>query len=111
MKFLSRDELTTGLDEIRRSPKDEGVLRMIVRRPITEQREVLDEGHLDVENGLVGDNWKTRGSSRTPDGKAHPEMQINIMNARVIALIAQEPDRWPLAGDQLFLDLDLSGAN
>jgi MOSC domain-containing protein YiiM len=33
------------------------------------------------------------------------------MNARVIALIAQDEDRWPLAGDQLFVDLDLSKTN
>jgi hypothetical protein len=111
MKFLTKDELTRGLDEIRRSPKDDGALLMIVRRPVTEHREVLHEGQLDIVEGLVGDNWKTRGSSRTPDGSSHPDMQLNVMNARVIALIAQEPDRWALAGDQLFLDLDLSAGN
>ena len=58
--------------------------------------------------GLVGDNWKVRGSSRTLDGSSHPDMQLNIMNARVIALVAQEKERWQLAGDQLFIDLDLS---
>jgi hypothetical protein len=111
MTFLTKDALTRGLDEIRRSPTDDGVLRMIVRRPVTEHREVLPEGRLDIVEGLVGDNWKTRGSSRTPDGSSHPDMQLNIMNARVIALIAQGPDRWALAGDQLFLDLDLSAGN
>ena len=61
--------------------------------------------------GIVGDNWCTRGSSKTKDGAAHPDMQINIMNARAIALVAQDRDRWALAGDQLYLDLDLSVAN
>lgn len=61
--------------------------------------------------GLVGDTWRARDSSRTEDGSPHPDMQLNIMNARVIALLAQSDDRWPLAGDQLFLDLDLTGEN
>src|SRR4029079_12803435 len=75
------------------------------------EREVLAEGELHPLEGLVGDSWKERGSSRTPDGSAHPEMQLNIMNARSIALVAQGRERWPLAGDQLYLDLDLSGEN
>lgn len=104
-------ELEAGLDEIRDSPKQEGVLKLIVRRPGIGEREVLQEAELDREEGLVGDNWSTRGSSRTPDGASHPDMQINIMNSRSVALIAQSPDRWHLAGDQLFIDLDLSAEN
>ncbi len=72
---------------------------------------MIDEAELDPAGGLIGDNWSVRGSSRTPDGSAHPEMQINIMNARVTALVAQEKERWPLAGDQLYIDLDLSKEN
>lgn len=108
---LTMEQLEAGLDEILAAPQDEGVLRLIVRRPRIEEREVLKEAQLDLVEGLVGDNWRTRGSSRTPNGSSHPDMQINIMSARVIALVAQSPDRWQLAGDQLFLDLDLSAAN
>ena len=108
MKHLTTEELDAGLDEIRRSPKDEGVLELIVRRPSVGEREVLDEGRLDVTEGLVGDTWSSRGSRRSNDGLAHPDMQLNIMNSRVIALVAQERERWHLAGDQLFMDLDLS---
>jgi MOSC domain-containing protein YiiM len=71
----------------------------------------LEEGELDLVEGLVGDTWKVRGSSRTLDGAAHPDMQLNIMNARVVALLAREKDRWPLAGDQLFIDMDVSSEN
>ena len=74
-------------------------------------REVLQEGELDLVDGLVGDTWKARISRRTADGSPHPEMQINIMNSRVIALVAQAKDRWPLAGDQLFVDMDLTADN
>ena len=82
-----------------------------MRRPSLGERESLTEGELDVAQGLVGDTWNTRGSRRSKDGLAHPEMQINVMNSRVIALVAQERERWHLAGDQLFVDLDLSGEN
>jgi hypothetical protein len=110
-RFLSSEELYAGLDDIRRSPKSEGMLAMIVRRPRIEAREVVESAELDLKEGLVGDTWKSRSSRRSADGLAHPHMQINIMNARVIDLIAQDRDRWPLAGDQLYLDLDLSEKN
>jgi hypothetical protein len=82
-----------------------------VCRPDVEQRRVLDEAELDPLKGLIGDNWIVRGSSKTPDGSSHPEMQINIMNSRVTALVAQDKDRWQLAGDQLYIDMDLSKEN
>jgi hypothetical protein len=104
-------ELEAGLDEICRSPKDEGILRLIVRRPRVDEREVLREGRLDLVEGLVGDTWKVRGSRHTLDGSSHQDMQLNIVNSRVIALLAQDSERWQLAGDQLFLDLDLSDSN
>jgi hypothetical protein len=104
-------ELEAGLAEIRRSPRDEGLLELIVRRPRTEEREILEQGELDVALGLIGDNWQARGNSSTDDGAAHPEMQLNLMNARAIDLIAGGRSRWHLAGDQLFVDLDLSDAN
>jgi hypothetical protein len=110
-KHLTMQELEAGLDAIRQSPKNEGVIAMIVRRPQVDAREVLEEGELDLVEGLVGDSWKVRRSSRTPDGSAHPDMQLNVMNARVIALLAREKDRWPLAGDQLFIDFDVSSEN
>ena len=76
---------------------------MIVRRPIKGQREVLEEGQLTLDEGLAGDCWKNHSP--------HPDMQINIMNSRAIALVAADRERWPLAGDQLFLDMDLSETN
>ena len=110
-KHLTMEELEAGLEEIRRAPSDEGVLRLIVRRPRIDDREVLEEGELHPVDGLVGDSWKMRGSSRTADGSPHPDMQLNIMNARVAALVAQDEERWQLAGDQLYIDMDLSAEN
>ncbi len=111
MKHLTTVELELAIDHIRQSPKDAGPLQLIVRRPVTEEREVLEEAQLDPIKGLVGDNWSLRCSSRTADGSPHPDMQINIMNARVVALVAQEKERWSLAGDQLYVDMDLSKEN
>jgi len=84
---------------------------LIARRPAVNNREILEEAELHLEEGLVGDSWKKRRSKSTPDGSPNPLMQLNIMNSRVAALVAQDKDRWQLAGDQLYLDLDLSEAN
>ena len=108
---LSVAELEAGLDNIRRSPKDEGVLKMIVRRPAVDEREVLQEGELSVEVGLVGDTWKERPSKAMPDRSPNPQAQVTLMNSRTIALIAQSEERWALAGDQLYVDMDLSEDN
>jgi hypothetical protein len=111
IRHLTLAELEDGLEEIRRSPGDAGVLRMIVRRPRENEREVLAQGQIDLVEGLVGDDWSKIGSSMTEDGAPHPEMQITIMNARAVALLAQSKERWALAGDQLYVDMDLSVDN
>lgn len=105
------EELEAGVDHILAAPKDAGVLRMIVCRPDTDQRQSQTVGELSIDLGLVGDNWKARGFRKTPDGSAHPDMQLNIMNSRAIALLAESEQYWPLAGDQLYVDMDLSKSN
>jgi hypothetical protein len=111
MQYLTIDELEAGLDTIRQSPKDPGVLQFIVRRPRVDAREVLEAAKLDLADGLVGDSWRSRGSARMPDRSAHPDMQLNVMNARAVALVARDRERWALAGDQLYIDMDLSADN
>ena len=108
---LTMTELEAGLDHIRQSPKDEGRLMLIVRRPHIDGREVISEGELNTEEGLVGDSWKTSGAGHISDRAAYLNTQITIMNSRSIALLAQDSERWPLAGDQLYIDLDLSTDN
>ena len=108
---LSMTELEAGMENIRQSPKDNGVLKLIVRRPRDDEREIVDQGELDPQAGLIGDNWKIRGSKHTPDGSANVNAQVTIMNSRLIALLAQEHERWSLAGDQLYIDMDLSEEN
>src|SRR5829696_1910980 len=111
VKHLTMQELEAALDHLREAPKDEGVLQLIVCRPDVDQRQLLTEAEIDPLKGLIGDNWIVRPSSKTPNGSPHPEMQINIMNSRVTALVAQDRERWQLAGDQLYLDMDLSTEN
>ena len=110
-EHLSYAELEGQIDFIAASPKDKSPLDLLVRRPKENHREVLETGELSTTEGLVGDMWKIRPSNRTPDKSAHPDMQLNIMNSRVISLIARSEDRWKLAGDQMFFDLDLSKEN
>jgi len=105
------DELQAGLDRIRLSPSTDGTVELIVRRPAVDEREVLDEAELDALAGLVGDTWLERGSRATEDGSANPKAQLTVMNARLVDLVAGTRERWPLAGDQLFVDLDLSKEN
>ena len=104
MEHLTTAELEAGLCEIQQSPKDQGTLKLIVRRPKIGERDVLEEGRLGLIAGLEGDTWNERGSSRMPDRTPHPDMQLNLINTRAIALIAQSPERWQLAGDQSFQD-------
>ena len=99
------------LAQVRQSPRDGGVVELIVRRHAVEEREVVEEAELDLVEGLVGDCWRARGSSSMPDKSANPDAQVTLMNSRVAALIAGDRERWPLAGDQLYVDLDLSGEN
>lgn len=108
---LTAKQLETGLENIRQSPENQGVLEMIVRRPEIDRREVLTQGELNSTSGLVGDNWLSRVPASRLDNLSVRDSQITLMNSRVIALLAQDKKNWPLAGDQLFVDLDLSAAN
>jgi len=110
MDHLTTDQLNAGLEHVKNSPTDAGTVEMIVMRPRTDEREVLDVGELVVGEGLSGDNYLARGGSG--DEPAHPEAQLNIMNARAIDVITNgDKDRWKWAGDQLLVDFDLSVDN
>ena len=111
MEHLPRERLMAGLGQIRDSPADRGRVVLVVSRPAVNQRELPAEAVLDQASGLAGDNWLARGSKSTADGSADPERQITVMNARVAELVAGGTERMPLAGDQLYIDLDLSLAN
>ena len=111
MEHLSTAALEAGLNDVRASPPDGGTVELIVRRPAVDEREVLAEGTLDADAGLAGDTWPVRGSTSTADGSSHPGRQLTVMNSRAALLVAQDPDRRMLAGDQLYVDLDLSPAN
>lgn len=106
--MAAREDLERGLDHVRRAPDQSGSLELIVSRPDVDEREVLDIAVLDAVEGLVGDSWRRRGNARTSDGLADPLGQLNLMSSRAAALIAGPRERWVLAGDQLFVDFDLS---
>ena len=98
-------------EEVRAAPMQLGTVRLIVRRPAEDEREVLTEAELDADEGVIGDTWSSRGSSSTQDGSADPEAQITVMNARAAEGFAGDVERWTLAGDQLYVDFDISEEN
>jgi hypothetical protein len=100
---LTLDQLEAKLDEIRLSPSTGGRLHGIVIRPTPGERVILHESPVSPEGGVHGDRWTTTVKSA--------EVQVTLMNSRAAEVIAQSPDRWPLAGDQLYVDLDLSAGN
>ena len=104
-------ELEDQLDWLRASPGEAGRVELIVRRPDIDKRETLAEGELNVELGLVGDNWSTKPSTSSRDGGPNPDRQLTLMNSRIAALVSRSPERMPLAGDQLYVDFDLSTEN
>jgi MOSC domain-containing protein YiiM len=105
------EELEAGIGWVRQSPGEQGRLELIVRRPAVDERELLEEGTLSAAEGLVGDTWRHRKSSSTPDNSPSPDRQLTLMNSRVASLVARDDSRRPLAGDQLFVDFDLSIEN
>lgn len=111
LQFAELTSLEDSLDHIRAAPADLGTLELIVRRPAEDLREIVTEAWLDLNDGLEGDTWRQRGNSRTPDGGPDPDSQLTLMNARLAAAVAGERRRWALAGDQLYVDLDISRAN
>jgi MOSC domain-containing protein YiiM len=109
MPHLTAEALEAGLTEVEAAPTDDGSILLIVRRPTYDRREVVTQGELDPERGLVGDNWPSRATI----GADGPERyaQLTLMNARYTRLIASDIDAWPAAGDQVYVDLDLSMTN
>jgi hypothetical protein len=103
---VEAEQLEAGLAHVLDSPSELGTVELVVRRPAEGEREILDEGTLDVERGLLGDRWEPHA-----DGDEGLSNQITLMNARLVDLVAGDRERWALAGDQLYVDLDLRVEN
>jgi hypothetical protein len=111
-KFVSIDILEKALENIQQSPLSEGTVEMIVCRPGIGERSVLEQAELTTDNGMVGDNWLSRWNENKRSMDRYANMQLNLMNARAIDVIANgEKALWPLAGDQFFVDFNLSEDN
>jgi len=110
-RHLTRAELLAGLPEILAAPKDDGRVDGIVVRPASEQREEVESIGISLAGGFEGDHWVRGCWMSTEDGRPHPDVQICIMSSRCIALIAEDRDNWAPAGDNLFVDMDLTPSN
>ncbi len=111
IRHATREELLAGLEHILKSPSDNGVLEGIVTRPEPSKRVEVESCDISIAGGVAGDHWANGSWMSTDDGQPHPDVQVSIMNTRCLGLIAQARERWPLAGDNLLVDLDLSPDN
>jgi len=96
------------LANVQAAPRDVGPVELIVRRPAVDEREILDAAQLHRDGGLAGDRWAARDRATTP---VYLSSQLTVISTRVLRAIEPDSGRWPLAGDQLYVDLDLSEAN
>ena len=110
-QFATEAELTARLDHLRQAPATGSPVAYIIRRPVTDQRELLETAELTPAAGMVGDRWAKTCSHKLPDGAVNPDTQITLMSTRMLELLTDDRARWPLAGDNLLLDLDLSDTN
>ena len=106
-RHRSTEELEAALRNIREAPASSGTIQLIVRRPGEDAREVLSEARINADEGIEGDTWNQRGTSFSADGGPHPNKQVTIMNSRAAAAVIGPIERWPLAGDQIYADLDI----
>lgn len=111
MPTLTAGGLDSALDHLVAAPADTGTLTLVVRRPGTGLREILTEGVLDEADGLVGDNWLSRATSRAIAEGRHLDGMITVMSSRMVGLLGDTDDERAQAGDQLYVDLDLSHDN
>ncbi|HEX6300615.1 MAG TPA: MOSC domain-containing protein [Acidimicrobiia bacterium] len=102
------EELQAMVDGILAAPKDAGPIEMIVRRPGENEREIVQSAELTKEQGLIGDSWISRVDE---NGDPHLPAQLTLMNSRVADAVAVTRERWPLAGDQIYVDMDISKEN
>ena len=108
---LTTEQIQAGMPNINQSPSDNGTLELIVIRPESDTRRVLGQVQLSQEGGVHGDRWAKESWKKLPDGRPHPDVQVALTNARLVDLLSQTKDQWSWAGDNLFVDLDLSAEN
>lgn len=111
MKYVALNEIETRFDWVLAAPRDVGCVESVVVRPVKNQRSSLNQVMFSPEQGVEGDNWLTDCWKKLPSGESDPEVQVAIMNARMIEVLTRDKNLWPLAGDQLFVDFDLSVNN
>jgi hypothetical protein len=99
---LASDELERGYAQLS-PPKDSGELALICARGEDGQRSELQRAALSVRGGLPGDAWFR-------DCPEKVDAQLTVMRVDVARLFANGQSI-TLAGDNLFVDLDLSKAN
>lgn len=111
MRHITTEQFEQQLSTIQAAPQDQGVLKLIVIRPAVNDRQILEACELSLKGGAHGDMWARGTWMSLPDGSPHPDIQLTLMNYRVLEAIATSDMHRALAGDNLCLDFDLSEDN
>ena len=101
-------DIEAALPDVRSSPAEDGTVDLIAVRPAENQRQVVEKAVLTTDSGLEGDNWLERSSGRD---EIYYETHLALMNSRFADAITPDGEGWELAGDQLYVDFDLSVDN
>lgn len=110
-RHLTRAELAAALPQVTAGPKDHGELKAIFVRPGPGQRLDVSSVAISSAGGLEGDHWAKGCWKSLPDGSPDPDVQVFIMNARFLDLIAQERSHWASCGNSFVADMDLGADN
>ncbi|MDA1190559.1 MAG: MOSC domain-containing protein [Candidatus Poribacteria bacterium] len=108
---LTTEQIEAKLDWIQSAPTDNGTLEGICIRPASNERVELERCRLSPKLGVEGDSWARKCWKTLADGSPDPDVQVTIMNARAIEVMAGSRDRWKWAGDQLFADFNVGVDN
>jgi len=111
-KFRELNDLLGELPAIiAAAPKTAGRVDLIVMRPEENARILPEKIEVTAAQGVPGDHWKRGSGYVLEDGSGDPDAQICMTMSGIMRAIAPDPSTWPPAGDNLFLDMDLTPAN
>ena len=106
--------LSEWLAWIQAAPKEAAPIHQLCIRPISGEREFLNEIELCPERGVLGDRWINHSWLYLEDGSSDPRVQISILPYRTWKLFCEPLQSQGKAihpGDTIIADLDCSEAN
>jgi hypothetical protein len=107
-KHRTRAEIEAGIGPVLQSPAEGAAVEALFSRPAPGKRLDLPALEVSVSGGIAGDHWSLGCWKTLPDGSPDPDVQVSLMNRRMLHLIAGARDNWARAGNNIIVDMDLS---